>query len=253
LPTDDIQRLVVGQATAPAQFTVPGNGQIQPKCVEATYDGTGAAAAFLPVLEFISDAGISVGKFVAPQVAAGGSADVSWFPHVAEATAAATGAGNPWVYTTNGLTVPYNGGSVSTAYISKTNFWTSTGDQTIFGYDDFGGGHVFLQLNAAGIYVLYLMLEVDSVAGAAGKRAYVTFTGATDPIAGGRYAPFLTKPGFATFDAEPSCIWLISIDPGGTPTGHDMTIQVAQDTGADQTGFLSVFGVQINPAGNPAF
>lgn len=90
MATDDIQRLVTGQAPAPAQFTVPGNGQIQPKCVRAEYDGTGASGPFLPVLRFISDAGITVGEFVGPEIAAGGSADVSWFPHVAE-QAAATG------------------------------------------------------------------------------------------------------------------------------------------------------------------
>lgn len=84
MPTDDIQRLVAGTAAAPASFTIPGNGQIRPKAIFATYDGTGAAASFLPVLKVISDGGKTVGIYpTGITMAAGGSADISWFPGVA--------------------------------------------------------------------------------------------------------------------------------------------------------------------------
>ena len=83
MATDDVQRLVTGTAPAPAQFTVPGNGQIRPKSIFATFDGTGAAGAFTPALEIISDGGQTVGIYpTSSAVAAGGSADVSWFPSV---------------------------------------------------------------------------------------------------------------------------------------------------------------------------
>lgn len=88
MPTDDRQILVAGTASAPAGFTVPGNGQIQPKAIFATYDGSGAAASFLPALEVISDGGETVGIYPsAASVAAGGSADVSWFPWLGAAAA----------------------------------------------------------------------------------------------------------------------------------------------------------------------
>jgi hypothetical protein len=53
---------------------------VQPKVVFASFDGTGSSASFFPTLKIISDAGEVVGIFPTPEiVAAGESADVSWF------------------------------------------------------------------------------------------------------------------------------------------------------------------------------
>lgn len=83
MATDDQQRLVTGVASAPATFTVPGNGQIRPKAVFAHFDGTGAAGSFQPALKVTSDAGKLVGIYpTSNTLAAGASADVSWFPEV---------------------------------------------------------------------------------------------------------------------------------------------------------------------------
>jgi hypothetical protein len=83
VPTDDIQVLVSGTAPAPANFTIPGNGQIQPKAIFAQFEGAAAASAFYPVLKIISDGGELVGIYpTCTTVVAGGSAAVSWFPHV---------------------------------------------------------------------------------------------------------------------------------------------------------------------------
>jgi hypothetical protein len=91
LATDDQQVLVTGQASAPASWTVPGNGQITPRVVFASYDGTAAAAAFYPALKIVSDAGETVGIYpCGSSVAAGGSADVSWFPGVSAQAASST-------------------------------------------------------------------------------------------------------------------------------------------------------------------
>jgi len=79
--TDDRQVLVTGTAPAPATFRIPGNGQLRPKAVFASFDGTGAAGTFLPALKIISDAGEVVGVYPTDTaVAAGASASVSWFP-----------------------------------------------------------------------------------------------------------------------------------------------------------------------------
>ena len=83
MATDDQQVLVVGQAAAPTHTTIPGNGQIQPKAIFATYDGTSTAGAFLPAIKITSDGGELVGVYpTCTSVAAGGSAEVSWFPGV---------------------------------------------------------------------------------------------------------------------------------------------------------------------------
>lgn len=81
MATDDQQVLVAGTATAPASFTIPGNGQIRPKAVRAVYDGS-AAATFVPVLRIVSDGGVIVSEAPGQTIAAGGSAAVSWFPRV---------------------------------------------------------------------------------------------------------------------------------------------------------------------------
>ncbi len=81
--TDDRQVLVTGQASAPATFKVPGNGQITPRVVYAHYDGTGAAVTYVPALKITSDGGELIGIYPATtRVAAAGSAEVSWFPGV---------------------------------------------------------------------------------------------------------------------------------------------------------------------------
>lgn len=81
MPTDDQQVLVTGTASTPATFTIPGNGQIRPKAIFASYDGTGAAGAFAPALKIVSDGGETVGIYkLDSTIAAGASADVSWFP-----------------------------------------------------------------------------------------------------------------------------------------------------------------------------
>ncbi len=84
MATDDLQRLVTGTSPTPAHFMIPGNGQMRPKAIFATYDGSGGAALYQPALKIISDAGKTVGIYPTDTtVAAGGSADVSWFPRVA--------------------------------------------------------------------------------------------------------------------------------------------------------------------------
>lgn len=81
MATDDRQILVTGTAPAPASWLVPGNGQICPRTVFAHYDGTNAANTFFPALKVISDAGQTVGIYpCGTAIAAGGSANVSWFP-----------------------------------------------------------------------------------------------------------------------------------------------------------------------------
>lgn len=85
MATDDKQVQVVGAAPAPATWTVPGNGQIRPKVVTASYNGSGAGSAFYPAIKIVSDAGIIVGVFrTGDLVAAGASALVTWFPDVDE-------------------------------------------------------------------------------------------------------------------------------------------------------------------------
>lgn len=67
-------------STAPKEYVVPSSAEFTLKCVDATWDGSGAAGAFLPCVEIVSDSGRIVARGMASSVAAGSSAQVSFFP-----------------------------------------------------------------------------------------------------------------------------------------------------------------------------
>jgi hypothetical protein len=77
------------------------------KAVYAEFDGSGAAGSFLPCVTLISDSGDVIGRAVDPSspVAAGGSADVTFFPGVKGAGAAASSTPDYLVLTGVGQTV----------------------------------------------------------------------------------------------------------------------------------------------------
>jgi len=77
----DRQFVIGGVEAAPADWILPAALEIIPKTAFASFDGTSAAGPFLPCLEIISDSGHVAGLYVTEtEVAAGGSAIVSWFP-----------------------------------------------------------------------------------------------------------------------------------------------------------------------------
>lgn len=70
-------------------YTVPGSAIVTPYSVSASFDGTGASGPFLPCLTFKTITGAVIARCPAPGVAQGGTAEVSWFPHVAPETSSA--------------------------------------------------------------------------------------------------------------------------------------------------------------------
>ena len=130
MATDDQQILVTGQAPTPASWVVPGTGQVTPRSIFAHYDGTGAASAFLPALKIISDGGVTVGIYPiggGDLIAAGGSADVSWFPGVGGGSGSVTSGAWTQVFHYD---VPALGAPTSIDTVGST--WSS-GDNNIFG------------------------------------------------------------------------------------------------------------------------
>jgi hypothetical protein len=80
-------------AAAPKDYTLSGAQEIALKSVRALIDGTGAGSAFLPTLQLLDPNGHVMWEGAAQStVAAGGSADVSWFP-VGAQLGGATGTG----------------------------------------------------------------------------------------------------------------------------------------------------------------
>lgn len=78
------QALTVGGAgtgaSAPLAYTVPGTGEIILKGAFARMDGTGAAGSWFPCLRVKTPNGSIMLECIGDAVAAGASADVSWFP-----------------------------------------------------------------------------------------------------------------------------------------------------------------------------
>lgn len=66
---------------APAVYEVPGSTEVEPLAAFASFDGSGAAASYLPSIAFYSASGLLISRsFPSSAVAAGASADVSYFP-----------------------------------------------------------------------------------------------------------------------------------------------------------------------------
>jgi hypothetical protein len=65
---------------APVSYKVAGDQIFTLVGVRATFDGTGAAGAFLPCVQILSPAGHVLSQTIGSSVAAGASADVSFFP-----------------------------------------------------------------------------------------------------------------------------------------------------------------------------
>lgn len=67
--------------STPADWTLPASLEIIPRLAFASFNGAGAAGSYVPVLRIISDSGHVAAECVSEvTVAAGASADVSWFP-----------------------------------------------------------------------------------------------------------------------------------------------------------------------------
>lgn len=84
MPDDVITR--AGPVAVPLSYQVPTGTEIIPRAISASFDGSVAAGAYVPVLEVIAPNGV-VTAYCARriEIAAGASVLVSWFPGVAEA------------------------------------------------------------------------------------------------------------------------------------------------------------------------
>lgn len=66
---------------APQTYAVPNATEIIPRAINATFNGAGTAATWVPVVEIISDGGVVIARCpCSTSVAAGGSAECSFYP-----------------------------------------------------------------------------------------------------------------------------------------------------------------------------
>ncbi len=74
---------MLGSNQVPLNYTVPVPGTLTALSASAVFDG-GGAATFVPCLSFYDSDGNLLARATAPTVAAGASAEVSWFPRVSQ-------------------------------------------------------------------------------------------------------------------------------------------------------------------------
>lgn len=90
----DRQFNIGGIQATPADWLLPDALEVIPKTAYAKYDGSGAAGSYKPCLRLISDSGHVLAEAVSDiVVAAGASADASWFPKVSAQAASGSSAG----------------------------------------------------------------------------------------------------------------------------------------------------------------
>lgn len=146
---------VLGSNQVPLAYTVPVPGSLTPLSASAVYDGSGAGA-FLPCLSLYDSDGNLISRATAPEVAAGSSAEVSWFPSVGGSGTGAAFAASWASLFDNNIAVP--SGATFTQYdFTPAAFYTN--DSTTFTVDSTNG----LKLNSNGWYQFAYTLrwEID--------------------------------------------------------------------------------------------
>jgi hypothetical protein len=100
-----------GPVAAPAAYVLAAKESFQPNVVTATFDGSGAAAAFLPCCSIYSQDGKLISRTFPAQVAVGDVAEVTYGPFLPSPSGAAP---SPAAPTAGGFTVYSTDGYVST-------------------------------------------------------------------------------------------------------------------------------------------
>lgn len=81
-------------AAAPKQYTISGSQELLIKSIDASFDGSGAATSWVPAVQLLDSAGELIGTYpMDSSLAAGASADVSFFPSLKRGSGGSGGGG----------------------------------------------------------------------------------------------------------------------------------------------------------------
>src|SRR5882724_12306727 len=91
----DVQIYSGKKVAAPSTYELPSAAEFVLKCVNADFDGSGAASDYLPCVTILSDSGQVIARAVdqGVKVTAGSDAEVSWFPWLKRRGATVTPSG----------------------------------------------------------------------------------------------------------------------------------------------------------------
>jgi hypothetical protein len=149
---------------APSTYTLAPNEAFVPESVTASFDGSGAAGAFLPTLSVYAQSGELLARSPASEVAAGSSAEVTFAPLLRAAQGAAAGtSGYPFCQAGIGGFYNVPSGVNTTIGIDPGTLIDS--GSGIFVEDTTGGGVSGISITEAGTYAAFWGVEYVDTAG----------------------------------------------------------------------------------------
>lgn len=238
-----------GDHAAPADWRLPASLEILPKMAWARFNGAAAAGSYRPCLRLISDSGHVAAEAISEvTVAAGASADVSWFQGLAGSGAG----GGSGLQTLVGARIEAHAPQ-SIPASTNTDVVYDTVPFDTDGMADLGTNSRILTVNTAGLYLV--VCETTWDANTAGRRLNgITVNGYTS---GG--APFLaTDSRNAVFTpvAGPghtpnTCVGIFSAQVGdffasGCLQGSGVAINCnGLQAGSSQDNFLSAIAIGV--------
>lgn len=210
--------------SAPAEWSLPGSIEILLKNVYAEFDGSGAAGSFQPTLEILTDSGHVLGSYNSDiSVAAGGSADVTFFPHVGGAASSVTPTGTvSWIHLHQiGITVPSGAGSTIIDFTGAAVYTNDTSTFTVVP----GNG---VTIHAVGFYVATVSVDWQGAI----AMAPCEMTWNLEVLDNGMFdQDYFGKPGFAGGVAVTQATQGFPVDPGSVGTASPLSLK--QTTGSN--------------------
>jgi len=164
----DVQILRAPTTGVPSNYVLPDAAELLLKMVYAEFDGSGAGGSWCPCVTLLSDSGDVLGRAVdvANPVAAGASADVTFFPRLKAGAAAAAAGAFPFLILQGTTTlIPHVPIGLSDhARFATPPEWTNDVSQWTFTRD---GANLIYEIHVAGPGLYYIACNFEWEATAA--------------------------------------------------------------------------------------
>lgn len=246
---------------APKDYSIPSAQQIRLLSVHAAFDGSGSGAAWLPAVQILDNNGNVLVTAADPNVsvAAGGSADVSWFPGVKPQATGTTPSGTaiPWGFLDRSNVAALASGVTTTIQMNPALADASSGSSAD-GDITFGAsaGNYGFQFNTNGIFLCFGQADLSiNVAPAANSGANMQMVGGNFVVAGARDIPWLANPAVGgNYRCEPSGVWIVNLPSASFTPPVVRTVTVNQASGAaTASAIASFFALRLDDVGSTSF
>jgi len=259
----DLELFAPGLRAAPLTYQVPGGQEIGLKVLAATFDGTGAGSAWQPAIQIVGPSGQVLRTFaLEPSLAAGVSADVTFFPGVKPPAAAAAASAGLWAQMSATNQGPAS--NVAFAYDFGNNL--DTNDPVTFTRDVYPAGSTprlagkhGLGIHKAGIYQIDVAAYVSPVIAPAnpiytygvlfqqdaGDGTTVQFKGGPNQMLSSGGGGFVDPLQSNSFEVNFRQLMLVS-DTGSGAAALPYTVEVFQLTGQTCIGGVSIVAQYVS-------